>query len=485
MSHFKKHPLALLCLLMLGSLLLSACKVVEDNVSPTQPPEGTFAVDPTFRELYALLGGEAILGYPISPKFEYQGISYQYTEKAMMRYDPLAQVSQQFTLASLGGELGMHDQPLVVPDQPGLRNVDGFLIYDEFVSLYDKLQGARFAGRPLTQVRINYDHGRVEQYFTNVGFYRRLNEPAGEVHLLDYGAWKCDRACRQPGDVNAIVTQEKVFPEPFISSLSRLGPGFTGHPLSEPYKASDGNLEQIYENLVVFADPADVRLIHMRPITAQVGYPSTGPTLRLDDNRVIFVPTEGDLGHNVPTIFEQYITFHGGFEISGKPTTEIFPEGGIYRQCFTNYCLDYDPSASSEEIRIRLAPLGVRYLEQYPPLKAAYQNLKITSETTNLTVWESHSLITSAEEQSINLEVLESTSQAPIPNLEARLTITLPDGRKEDYSFEPTGSNGRSSVTVPAIDAPNGTLIPYKVCVSPASSNPLCVTDTYVIWGNP
>lgn len=482
--HSKINRLVFLLSMVLVTLGLGACTIEPDTGPAGTPPEGTFAVDVSFRELYQLLGGESNLGFPISPLFEYQGIRYQYTEKALMQYDPLVPVSQQFSLSSLGNELGMQDQPIVLPEQPGLRIVDGYIVYDEFVPLYEALQGSRFVGRPLTQVRINYDRGRIEQYFSNVGFYRSLTDPPGTIHLLDYGAWKCDRACRHPRDPYANVIPFQVFPEPFISSLSRLGSGFAGRPLSEPYLTQDGKLEQIYENLVVFADPSTVRSIALRAITERLGFAPWALVPKIEDPRMVFYPLDGGLGHNVPTILEEYLTLHGGTEISGPPTTEIYQEGLIWRQCFTNYCLDYDPQAA-ESLQIRPAPLGVRYLELFPPLQAAYANLNFTTATTRLTVWEAHSLITSAQEQQISLQVVETESQTPIPNLEAFVTLTLPDGSQAVYNFQPTGADGQSALNLLPVEAPNGTLIPYQVCLKAAAGEPLCVTDSYVIWGNP
>jgi hypothetical protein len=478
------HRLVLALSMVLAIFSLGACTVAPDFETSSAQPDGTFAVDVSFREFYQLLGGEESLGYPISPTFEFNNIRYQYTEKALLQYDPMAPTSQQFSLAALGTELGIQDEPIVVPEQEGVRIVDGYLVYDEFIPLYDHFQGARFAGKPLTQVRINSEHNRIEQYFSNVGFFRSLNDETGDVHLLAYGAWKCDSACRKPRDTFANVSPVQVLPEPFMSSLSRLGTGFSGDPLSEPFQAQDGAIEQVYENFVVFANPSSVRNISLRPITAAVGYPPTGLTTKIDDPRLIFYSLQGDLGHNIPAVFDQYIAIHGGYEVSGPPATEIFIENDLWRQCFTNYCLDFDPQAA-ETLQVRPAPLGARYLEHNPPIQAAYATLDLSTTSASLSVWESLSLIDSTQAQQITTQVTENGSQTPIPNLEAVLTVTLPDNSQVVYNFQPTNDLGQTSLSVPPIQAANGTLIPYQVCLKSTESPSLCFLDSYVIWGNP
>ncbi len=472
-----------LILLGIAVILLSGACAPKNGQAATPAPEGTFPVDSIFREFYSLLGGERNLGYAISPMVEYGDVKMQYTEAVLMRYDAIAPASQRYSLAPLGLELNVTDPPFVLPEQSGTRIVDGYIVYDEFASLYDALQGARFVGKPLTQVRIDYERGRIEQYFENVGFYRLMDDPPKTVHLLAYGSWKCDAYCRYESQASSAVAPQPIFPEPLISSLARLGADFAGRPLSEPYMASDGMLEQVYTNIVVYADPANVRLIALRPISSQVGYAPTALVGRSDDQRMVFYPLENGLGHLVPKVFEDFITLHGGMEISGNPTTEVFQEGSIYRQCFTSYCLDYDPAAA-ETLRVRLAPLGERYLKNNPPQQVAEAPSQAPGVAYHLAVSEAHSLISSEQEQVVTLEITASSDQTPVSDLEASLELTLPDGTRSGYHFQPTGEDGRSSVALPPVSGPNGTLIPYQICLNGGTS-PQCVLDSYVIWGNP
>src|SRR5690242_21314237 len=49
------------------------------------------------------------------------------------------------------------------------------------------------------------------------------------------------------------------------------------------------------------------------------------------------------------------------------PYTTLFrsTESNLYRQCFENYCLVYDPAAS-ESMRTRMEALGKQYIDRVP-----------------------------------------------------------------------------------------------------------------------
>jgi hypothetical protein len=483
MEGHQSRAISKACLILAFALILSACGPISSVQPTSKAPEGTYSVDPIFREFYSLLGGEDVLGYAISPSFSFDQVQMQYTENALMRYDPKASSAQQYSLAPLGAELGINDAPIVLPQQSGTRVVDGYVIYDEFLKLYDRMQGARFVGRPLTQVRINSDHDRIEQYFSDIGFYRLLSDPPGKVHLLAYGAWKCDLACRSQPPANAIVSRAPYVAEPMIESLNRLGSDFTGRPLSPPYIAADGELEQIYENIVAFADPSNIRMVHLRPVPSMVGYSPSAPVQAIKDARMRFYPLQGNLGHNVPVVFENYIVMHGGMEMAQAPISEIFADGKVYRQCFTNYCLDFDPAAA-RALQIRPAPLGSLYLQMIQA-KTPAPDLNLTSKNVTLKIQAAKAMISSDQEQEVLLSVVERGSGNPIPNLEAQLDVTLPDGSDNQYHFPPTSEDGRASLVLPAIHVTNGSMIALNACLNSSGGTPACATDSFVIWSNP
>jgi hypothetical protein len=107
--------------------------------------------------------------------------------------------------------------------------------------------------------------------------------------------------------------------------------------------AADGRQEVVFENLVLFIDRSNPAGVTARPLPEVVGIPPQPLSARQNDPLLVFHPLKGELGHNVPAFFDAYLAEHGGLEVSGLPTSEVFQvESGSYRQCFTNLCLDFN-----------------------------------------------------------------------------------------------------------------------------------------------
>lgn len=467
--------------LLICSALASGCRVVEETGSPPAfLPSAGFTVNTTFREFYRLLGGQEVLGPAISPLIDAGSLQIQYSANALMRYDSGAAPGDQFSLAPLALEWGLQDPPLPIPDQPGVRIVEGYRVYEEFVPLYDQLQGGRFCGEPLTQVRLNATARRIEQYFENAGFYRSLDDPAGQVHLLAYGVKKCSQACSAYPDPAASVQDLSGPPQVFLSAIARTGSDLFGAPLSAPYLAADGQIEQIYAGVVIAAPPGEISAAHLRPAARMSGFPSHPPVERLDDPRLVFYPVDGSLGYNIPVVFQDYIQRHGGMEMAGLPVSEMYPEGGYYRQCFENYCLDYDPAAEAGT-RVRPAPVGGQYLALYPPADQPALASSPKPAALDVIVSEAHPMLSPGQAQQITLQILDQADGTPIPGASASLTLFLPDDTQAEFDFPLTGADGRASLTLPIYPGGPGTLYPYKVCLQdPASAT--CRTDSFLIW---
>ena len=145
---------------------------------------------PVFKELYQTLGSNRLLGQAISPAFSKENMRCQYFVAALMCFNSNATDVNRLGLYPLGKELAIQDAQYTGSSPTGgARIVDGYVIYEEFIRVYDQLYGARYVGRPLSNVRINYDLNRIEQFFENIGFYRNLNDPPGKIQLIPYGAY--------------------------------------------------------------------------------------------------------------------------------------------------------------------------------------------------------------------------------------------------------------------------------------------------------
>ena len=455
----RKTPLILI-LALLG-LSLAACVGPTSGIASPSGGSGAGSasggVDVRFRELYDLLGGRDKLGAAISPRFSRDGIEYQYTAAALMMYDP---VSNQYSLASIGRKLGIAE-PTSNPSAPG-----GHDIYEGFLPMYEMLRGTRFVGVPLTAVRYSEARRGIEQYFENLGFYQLETDTPNVVHLMYYGAWLCADACG--ADVPPVSAPDlpSVMDTPFSDALSRLAPEFTGKPLSLPFLAPDGIKEQIYENVVVVSDSSKPGGIALRPITAMLG-------VRVDFNA----------GFDVPQQFHRFIMENSGYELSGNVATAFAPQSDeVYRQCFTNMCLDYFPN-KPEEVQVQPTALGYLYKSRY------YQDMPAgdvagSGGSLVLTVSEGYNLVAPNASQIISVYVSEDYQ--PLGGATPVLILTLPGGAQRSYNFGATRpSDGFSTISLDPIDAPHGTRIDYQVCVQSNSGQQVCVADFFLIWGSP
>jgi hypothetical protein len=447
--------IVLIIVVLSATLSLFACGV--ENVQ-NRPGNGlTSDVDQRFREFYDLLGGVDILGPAISPKFIHGGNEYQYTTAALMVYYPNSVDSQRYQIAPLGGELGIAEPPLN-PDAP-----NGHEIYQGFVDLYNKLGGVRFVGLPITDVRYNTERGRVEQYFENLGFYQLESSPANEVRLLHYGAWKCAVACGYSSPKESQILQKQSVGSPFSGAIQRLDPSFTGFPLTEPYTSFDGLLEQIFENVVVVADPNNPAGIRLRPILGMLG-----------------IPTDANTNFAIPGDFLEYLNRNTGLEFSGKPISEYAPlSQDVNRQCFTNLCLDYYPN-SPDGMRVRPVPLGYTYKNLYYE-SGAGGDVSSSNRAVTLRVWERYPLIANHQVQEIGISL--SSGNRPVENVQAVLTLSVPGSEDISYMFPPTRNDGTAYLELSPISAPNGTRIEYQACVTNVNET-FCVQDDFMIWGS-
>ncbi len=292
----------------------------------------------------------------------------------------------------------------------------------------------------------------------------------------------------EPGTYSVDTAYIASASQPYLSQVARLGGlNVFGMPLTEPFVAPDGNLEQIYENVVLYSPQEDTSSLQLRPVALLLGVPvdPPGPELRSQAEGVVFYPTEGDLGYHVPLVFDYFIAQHGGREISGKPLGEISPfNGTLYRQCFENYCLYFDSSAA-ESLQVRMAPLGLDYLNQTQAVPAVESTpVALEAQAIHMVANPGTPRIPADQPQRFDLFVVRAADNQPIPGIESELTLTMPDGAQIIYPLPPTDAQGRASLSIPPIEpAPvNGTVISFKVCLNASTTGTMCTSDSYLIW---
>lgn len=472
----------LCCLLVV--LSLAACGT---STKTKTPASRTYEIAPVFREFYASLGGAEVLGPAISQTFDFKRLECQYTVNVLMCQDPLLSGEERFNLYPLGSVFKIADNTDMTVDETGALQVNGLSVYEEFIPLYEQFSAERFAGSPISQPSINYSMQRVEQYFENIGLYRSFNATPGTVRLLAYGAYACDQVCSYPPPAEAVILDpaRASADQPFLPALGEMdSSSIFGAPLTQPYIAKDGFLEQVYTNAILYSPAEDPEKIALRALPELLGIPREEPVAQLHNSgeNVVFYPVKDELGFHVPSVFDAFVIAHGGRKFSGDPiseTIEVSP--GLYRQCFTFYCLLYNP----KEEQVTLAPLGQQYLDS---LEAANElnPVVISGETVMLEVNEQFSVLTGGETQRIDILVTKTEDRTPVAGIEATLEVQLPRGERYSSDFPATSKDGKASLEIPEQESiPNGSILIYEICLKSAAPQPVCAQGSYLVWVTP
>ena len=487
MGAIKFHGVFFWGVLILAAGLLAACADETGTSNFPGQETHTFPVDALFKEFYQTLGGQQVLGPAISGLEMRDALQCQFTERALLCFNPAVTDETRFSLYPLGRELGIREELHLSAAslEQDSRVVDGFTIYDKFLPMYDQLFGARYVGRPLTELRINQDLQRAEQFFENVGFYQDLGDPNGSVHLIPYGAYLCGGACSYKLNEYWSIVKANTAEQPFAASVARLGgPAVFGSILLKPQIVEDGSLQQVYTNGVLYAPPDDLSQVRLRPLPRILGYEVQALVERKIHDQLVFYKVQGELGHNVPKQFDDFIAEHGGRELSGDPISEVIllPGKNIYQQCFENYCLNYDPSASNL-LKVRMAPLGEEYLKRFPqPETAQIRNL-FGADKISLTVAADKPNLSDNEPQVVRLAVTQKESGQPLERVEASLVLSFQDRPSVRYFTPPTDAQGVSIITLPPQpNLANGSRVALQVCLNLPSDKPICAQDSYLIW---
>ena len=367
--------------------------------------------------------------------------------------------------------------------QPGTPQV-----YEGFSDFYHKkFFGLRFVGKPLTGIRYNPQNHRLEQYFEKMGFYTLVDDPQPTIHLLAYGIYACGEQCAYgTGAPGGFIGWSKGVEVLNPRSLARLG-DYTlfGDPLTSPYIAPDGNLEQVLEKVVVYVPKENPATIRFRTLSVLLNLPYSkpGPQRYGAKENMVFYPVAGDLGYHVPVSFDQFIALHGGKEISGKPLVDPFPVDvngmSIARQCFENYCLDYYPNAAPGQ-EVKLVSLGQEFIDKQGVDQDVFT---FSREMVDLVAAEEKPQISNAESQVIQVALRTMKGRLPISDIESFVMLGLPDGEKISYDLPPTDQDGLAKVTIPPLSiAENGVIIPYIVCLNVPAAEQICTNESFLVW---
>lgn len=158
--------------------------------------ETRYTVSGPFRQLYQSAKEPLVVfGFPISDVLDHpikRNVKVQYFQRARMEYDPGRPQGEQVTLAPLGeyffDEANSGEDYNIATASGNCRYFEGvaYPVCYLFRSFYDKHQGERFFGLPISNVRMI--NGRVVQYFQGARMEWWPEKPLDrQVVLTDLG----------------------------------------------------------------------------------------------------------------------------------------------------------------------------------------------------------------------------------------------------------------------------------------------------------
>ncbi len=470
-----------------------------DNVSGVQD---SFPIAAVFREYYDQVGGENVLGKPISPPVQEENFVYQYTVNAVLVKATNLEHQTDVLLSPVGLDLTLPKYKAKSPIYEGSFYVNNVAVYDEFISLFQKLGGESRVGNPLTSLRYNPLKKRYEQLFESVGFYFTEADPKGMVKLLAYGVWKCQSACIYPYNKEAEVTQSNVIDPHFIAFVDQVGSDFTGFAITDAFQTNDGKIQQVFENLALEYIPNQDPAVVLMNIPTSIGILSEQMVNKTSQVDQVFIPIKGEKGHNIPRQFLDYINLHGGLDVIGLPINEASQVGNqTFWQCFEKLCIEKDGRLAGV-YQIHPSALGLEYLYLHNPKEENTQDKNTPTLTSpqprstlipptlipqehpfEMNLRQAHAWVDANTPQEIRLVVTKN--HIPIEGISPYLIIIRPDGEPIRFAMPATDAQGVSVGQIPAITAPNGTLISYKVCIKPIDFEEQCEQGGYPIWVQP
>lgn len=178
--------------------LLAAC-TAEPDTAATAVGRNSIPVAPDFLDFYTQMGGQRLLGDPITEMFvaEADGRSLQYFQNIRLEYDA---ARQQISITPLGQWAldGLNQQVLApTPEDSQTRAFPNtaYTLQDEFLAFYNEHDGETLLGQPISD-QLNVDDLRV-QYFSNGRLEWRPEAPTNlRVQLSPLGQAHFDNEMR-------------------------------------------------------------------------------------------------------------------------------------------------------------------------------------------------------------------------------------------------------------------------------------------------
>ena len=263
MTHQPKWPVFIF-LVLIFALFVGSCNSI--NANP-QELKALNTIDPTFREYYLELGGEDVLGQPISDIVSWRNYKCQYTVSSLLCFDENNTGQARFFLAPISDEINFKTVEAVFSSIDIINDSYPKNTYPPFQPVLNNMRQPYDIGNAISVIQYNITQKRIEQYYERIGFFQPFNDET-DVSLLPYGALHCGPKCTYELEANEqYLSYARIIEAPFASELSKYGGiHIFGEPLSAPYTADDGQVEQIFENVIAYKAAESETKLMLRPL---------------------------------------------------------------------------------------------------------------------------------------------------------------------------------------------------------------------------
>ena len=238
-----------------------------------------------------------------------------------------------------------------------------------------------------------------------------------------------------------------------------------GYPITEQMTSKDGKTVQYFQRarFELRADQAE---------NLRVQLTSLGQIFYQPANQLKLSNTSGcDLfttGYFVCFAFLDFYKANGGATQFGNPISPFEFHENLIVQYFEKARFEWRADRPQDQ-RVVLTDLGRLYFDQLGEDPAQLKPVSPLDATINpilsikVRAFVLKPLTRSSGQQTVNIIVQSQTLQA-VSNATGKVTVSWPDGRKEDYFFI-TNSSGLGTVTFNFADQRQGELVPIDIAV--------------------
>lgn len=434
------HKIALIWIA--ASLVLAAC-----DSSPTSPPRSEVPVASVFQEFYDGHGGLAMFGAAISPELIENGVQVQYFEKVRLEFHPQLPEGNQVILGNLGET--EYGPTLCVPPESVASgalyfNATCHSVSPEFRSYFIEHGGLSFFGYPITEMHI--EDGRFVQVFERAVIVWDGNLPEGSrFSLAHVGSRACSNA-ECSGDSGGYAPRRSTStPTPAPTDLidafynAHGGARVFGLPVGGRQTGSDGAVEQVFENAILYENPGAPEGVSLRPLGLMALGTPEPPAQQLDDPNSAYY---NKYGHNVAYGIYTFYREYGGEAVFGQPISELRVAGDHLVQYFENVVMTWRLGLPADQA-VQLVNLGEQTATPQSPSPAPTSS---QPQVLIVTVKAVHPVLTEENQpQTLNAWVTDEKG-LPVAGATVTFTMNTPGGELK-YVINATDSDGLASVT--------------------------------------